>query len=315
MLSKIATVLAFSATAFAAPTLNQSARVRYAILPLSLPSGLTRQCRTCGTTVTPEQVATHNKEFETLLAAKGKSLADYSRTSRTAAGARISQTVSVYFHVIYASESIDDGYIPDSQISDQIDVMNAAYADSGISFKLAGTDRTKQATWFNTATDGTSAQTQMKTQLRKGGAADLNVYTVGFKDGSGLLGYSTFPSDYSSDPDNDGCVILYSSLPGGSATPFDEGQTLTHEAGHWFGLYHVFDDYGSSCDDYDQVSDTPPQKTATSGCPTGKDSCSGGGVDSIHNYMDYSDDSCMTEFTEGQATRMAAQVGMYRGLE
>ncbi|KAH8915266.1 hypothetical protein BT69DRAFT_1356819 [Atractiella rhizophila] len=104
-------------------------------------------------------------------------------------------------------------------------------------------------------------------------------------------------------------------LPGGSATPFDEGQTLTHEAGHWFGLYHVFDDYGSSCDDYDQVSDTPPQKTATSGCPTGKDSCSGGGVDSIHNYMDYSDDSCMTEFTEGQATRMAAQVGMYRGLE
>ncbi|KAG8803573.1 hypothetical protein FRC16_004446 [Serendipita sp. 398] len=64
----------------------------------------------------------------------------------------------------------------------------------------------------------------------------------------------------------------------------------------------------------DYVSDTPPQSTATSGCPSSQDSCSGGGVDSIHNYMDYSTDACMTSFTTGQITRATSQSATYRGL-
>jgi len=46
----------------------------------------------------------------------------------------------------------------------------------------------------------------MKNSLRSGGKADLNIYTVGFKTGAnaGLLGYATFPSDYSSAPKDDG---------------------------------------------------------------------------------------------------------------
>lgn len=50
----------------------------------------------------------------------------------------------------------------------------------------------------------------------------------------------------------------------------------------------------------DFVDDTPPQQTQTSGCPVGQDSCPfGDGDDSIFNYMDYSDDSCMFQFTAG----------------
>ena len=32
------------------------------------------------------------------------------------------------------------------------------------------------------------------------------------------------------------------------------------------------------------------------------------------NYMDYSYDSCMTEFTAGQAARMVSQLATYRGI-
>jgi len=56
--------------------------------------------------------------------------------------------------VIYKTTSLSGGYIPDSQITSSISVMNADYAPCGISFFLAGTDRTLNANWFDQAGPG-----------------------------------------------------------------------------------------------------------------------------------------------------------------
>ena len=221
-------------------------------------------------------------------------------------------TVNVYFHVIRSGTGIANGDVPDSQLQAQIDVMNKAYgaASSGIQFKLAGTDRTTNATWY-TVTDATSAETNMKNSLHKGTKADLNLYTANL--GGGLLGWATFPSDYTGAPKMDGVVILFSALPGGSAAPYDLGFTAVHEVGHWLGLYHTFQ--GGCSASGDSVSDTPAEKTSAFGCPASRNTCTGTkypGNDPIHNYMDYTDDSCMNALSAGQVTRIAQQTTKYR---
>ncbi|KAJ7657624.1 metalloprotease [Mycena polygramma] len=223
-------------------------------------------------------------------------------------------TLKIYFHVVSKDSTLAGGNVPDSQLTAQVTAMNKAYSGTGITWTLGGTTRTVNANWFNTAGPDSSAQTAMKNALRTGGVADLNVYTVGFVSGSGagLLGYSTFPSSYSGAPKDDGVVMLYSSTPGGTAAPFNLGGTLIHEAGHWVGLYHTFQ--GGCSGTGDAVSDTPAEASPASGCPTGRDTCSASGVDPIHNYMDYTDDSCYTQFTAGQITRLKSQMSTYRGV-
>ncbi|KAL4452007.1 hypothetical protein ABPG75_007669 [Micractinium tetrahymenae] len=105
----------------------------------------------------------------------------------------------------------------------------------------------------------------------------------------------------------DAVFVDYRTLPGGPFTDYSGGRTATHEIGHWAGLAHVFDEAGACWAEGDGVADTPAQSTPTSGCPAAKDSCPGWpGMDSVHNFMDYSVDGCMHEFTAGQVVRMRA---------
>ena len=215
-----------------------------------------------------------------------------------------SGTINVYWHTITSGTS---GALTSADVAAQIAVLNSAYSGTGWAFSLVSTDNTSNSTWYNGCATS-SYETAMKTALRAGTADDLNIYSC--NPSGGLLGWATFPTSYTSYPTSDGVVLLYSSLPGGSAAPYNLGDTATHEVGHWMGLYHTFQ--GGCSKTGDSVSDTPSERSANYGCPTGTDTCSTSGADPIEHFMDYTDDSCMYAFTTAQDTRMDAAFSAYR---
>ena len=216
-------------------------------------------------------------------------------------------TIPVYVHVMAAADGTGD--VSDAAIAEQIAVLNATFggeesgdaAETGFTFTLADTDRYYNDTWHR---DGASQKYRKLTRL--GGANALNMWLVEFK----YLGIATFPWDYAKQPGIDGVRVHFASLPGGSIANYNLGETATHEVGHWLGLYHTFQ--GGCTELNDEVADTPAQSSPTTGCPVGRDSCDLPGLDPINNYMDYSYDSCYTEFSAGQASRMTDMWTAYR---
>jgi hypothetical protein len=226
-------------------------------------------------------------------------------------GPGFSETVAVYWHVITNGT---DGAVSMSTLAQQMDVFNKGFAgkyggaDTGFKFSLADVDVTVNAAWFD-AGPGSPEETAMKQALKQGGPADLNVYSTS---GNAYLGWAYYPSIVGSAQEYlDGVVIDFRSMPGGPyGSSYSLGGTLTHEAGHWTGLAHTFE--GRCGAQGDLVADTPPERTPTAGCPEGKDTCPTVGLDPIHNFMDYSYDSCYTQFTPGQSDRAQDQFLFYR---
>lgn len=241
-------------------------------------------------------------------------------------------TIPVVFHVVYNTAAQN---ISDARILEQLNVLNQDFgrtnADAGstpsvwqgisantnIQFCMAQRDPNGNATngIVRKSTTVTSFSSNDNIKRSVNGGSDawprdqyLNIW-VGNLSG-GLLGYAQFPGGAAS---TDGVVVLYSSVGGpnnpGTATPYHLGRTATHEVGHWLNLYHIWGDDGTACSGSDQVSDTPNQAGATSGCPAfpKTDACTSTSPGVMFmNYMDYSTDACMNMFTNGQSSRMNA---------
>ncbi len=237
---------------------------------------------------------------------------DLPATAKGKAGDGFEATIPVYFHVITDGAL---GNLTSTQLARQVAVLDKTFggreggSDSGFTFELAGVTRTDDPTWYASRSGG--AEHAMKRALRQGGQDALNVYTTS---GGAYLGWAYLPEIVdTAQAYLDGIVIDWRTVPGASteyAGAYDQGETLTHETGHWLNLEHTF--YGGCNKQGDYVDDTPAQKTPSSGCPVGKDTCKAPGLDPIHNYMDYSYDTCYTRFTAGQTQRMRDAWLFYR---
>jgi Pregnancy-associated plasma protein-A len=166
--------------------------------------------------------------------------------------------------------------------------------------------------------------TNFKSVLRRGDCSTLNIYTTAsFK---GVFGWGTKAfrcerggtgcyAQCETDTIDDGVVIRYDLVTGGSVEAYNEGDVLVHEVGHWLGLYHTFQGGCSLPGDF--IQDTPAESGPAYTCAKERDSCKDKkdnppGLDPIHNYMDVSNDACMYEFTDGQFDWMYAQWNAYR---
>jgi hypothetical protein len=224
-------------------------------------------------------------------------------------------TIPTVFHMIS-----DDGFTAaerarwESLIAAQMQVLNDSFsgatspdaADTPFRFELTQTTWTTNPDWY-TVEPGKNER-DMKAALHEGDSRTLNIYAGNI--GGGLLGWAYFPKGYNNGRDFiDGVVILDESMPGGvdpdTGQPwkYGLGDTLTHEVGHWLMLEHTFAHGCSAAGDY--VADTPKEAGPQFNCPEGADSCAAPGLDPIHNFMDYTQDSCMDMFTRGQAERMS----------
>ena len=212
--------------------------------------------------------------------------------------------VNVHFHII---QDGDRGAVNDAMLTTQIDVLNNSFNLRGISFALATIDRIDNGNWFS-GCDAEGPAKRMKKALRLGSATDLNVYTC---EPTRFLGRGSFPWLYTKSPAEDGVILHYGLLPGGSDPNFNTGEAFVHETGHWMGLYHTFQDGCTGAGD--EVEDTPAEATPSfNACPPGLDTCPDPGLDPTDNFMDISGDACWTNFTAGQNDRMASMFAVYR---
>lgn len=221
------------------------------------------------------------------------------------------KNIQVHWHVIRKGDSYSDGNLSRDTIDKQMAVLNQRFEKANFQFTLASVDWTTNPSWFNVK-QGSEDETAMRTSLHQGGLQDLNVYSASpmSSDGQLVAGFTKLPEYAQQNPQLDGCIILYDSLPGGQTYGLDRGMTLVHEVGHYFGLAHPWE---NGCNEPgDGIGDTPYSASAAYDCVP-KNSCPNTwGMDPVTNPMQYSPDSCMTQFTTMQCKKMRANWYAFR---
>lgn len=230
--------------------------------------------------------------------------------------------IPVVVHVIQRTNGT--GNISDARVRSQIDILNEDFQaiagtngrfgnDAQIEFYLAtedpsgnptnGITRSTNNTWFN---DGGSYWNTLAWDTNR----YLNIYT---NSASGALGYvPNLPASGIAGSNSDRVVVLYSSFGRNAPlAPYNLGRTATHEVGHYLGLDHTFaGGCSNSFTSGDLIVDTNPESSPTGGCPGSRTSC--GLPAPFDNYMDYSDDRCMEQFTPQQNNRMRCSLINWR---
>jgi hypothetical protein len=254
------------------------------------------------------------------------------RANRTGAAtlpARIS--VPVQIHVIRGSHK-KDRVVTRKAARRLFYTLRAGYAGrqdptmtpTGITFTLAAITVSRKDKWFH-ASPGSKADRDMHRKLHRGKRRVLNIYlNDATSDGGALLGIARFPWLAGPYPKLDGVTINVQSLPGGRARGYNSGDTVIHEVGHWFGLFHTFEGGCETPGDY--IADTPAEAEPSFQCQKSRDTCptdlpagwtEGDPVpaaekDPVTNFMDYSYDSCMNHFTPDQRIRAVTLFLRYR---
>ena len=269
--------------------------------------------------------------------------------------------IPVVVHVVHTGTAVGVGAnIAQSQIDSAIIALNdrfrktpgthgdASGVDTKIQFVLASRDpdcnsstgvvRVNGSSVTNYASQGISAgvtsgadEVDVKNLSRWPNSDYMNIWVVSEIEnnnaGFGIQGYAYFPG---ASAVVDGLVVQHSSFGiSGTVNSWNNlNRTVTHEVGHYLGLYHTFegDSSGVSCPPVtngcgtglgDCVTDTEPHIRSSSNCPTGStNTCTGGTVGLvIRNYMDYSSQTCADMYTTGQKSVMrSALFGPRRSL-
>lgn len=264
----------------------------------------------------------------------------------------IVKTIPVVVHIIHTGEAEGVGNnISDAQILSAMVQLNERFrktpgtqgdadgVDTEIEFCLASIDPDGNPTDGINRVDGSTVsgyssggicvissscslnELAVKNLSRWSNTAYYNIWVVSEIQnnggGFGIQGFAYLPGSSSL---YDGMVIMNSCFGSlGTVNSWNNmGRTLTHEMGHGMGLYHSFegDNGGSTCPSAvtgDYVSDTDPHKRSSSTCPTGTNICTGSSLSNVvHNYMDYSSQTCADMYSQGQTDRMNAQINFFR---
>jgi hypothetical protein len=252
-------------------------------------------------------------------------------------------TIPVVFHVVHYGEAYGVGRnISDAQIQDQINILNQDYrrmnsdfnntpaifagvsSDVQIEFCLAQRDQNGNSTsgiirWL--APNPTYSKSDFTAFIKPTTSWDrdsyLNFWIADITSDPPpitstdvLYGFATFP-DPAFPANTDGVVCNYKAIgvsPNNIPTA-NKGRTATHEVGHWLNLYHTFQDgcngVGDNCFDtpYQGIStwDNPTNSMCPGSFQSAAFTCSS--YDMYPNYMDYTNDDCLSMFTFGQKSR------------